>query len=160
MDDQRRARDLSWRGVADEIWALSSVLNGRRRDHPISPSTLTHVAKLGDTSCQHALFILRWLGRTPESFLIGAAPTDGTPLPVTDAAHRLRWDLRALYGAMNDARGAAAVTWAALARELGCTTSQLTGLRTAKFATGMGLAMAIVQWLDRPAADFVYVATW
>jgi hypothetical protein len=37
----------------------------------------------------------------------------------------------------------------------------LTGLRTAKFATGMGLAMRITQGLGRPpAADFVYVANW
>jgi hypothetical protein len=41
-----------------------------------------------------------------------------------------------------------------------CTPSQLTGLRTAKFATGMNVAMRIVQWLDRPAADFVYAAQW
>jgi hypothetical protein len=34
------------------------------------------------------------------------------------------------------------------------------GLRTAKFATGMDLAMRIVQWIDRPAADFIYRATW
>jgi hypothetical protein len=37
---------------------------------------------------------------------------------------------------------------------------QLTALRTAKYATGMDIAMRIVQWLDRPAADFVYLATW
>jgi hypothetical protein len=30
----------------------------------------------------------------------------------------------------------------------------------ARFATGMDLAMRIVQWLGRPAADFVYAATW
>lgn len=27
-------------------------------------------------------------------------------------------------------------------------------------ATGMDVAMRIVQWLDRPAADFVYAARW
>jgi hypothetical protein len=43
---------------------------------------------------------------------------------------------------------------------LDCTPSQLTGLRTARFATNMNLAMAIVQWLDRPAADFVYATGW
>jgi hypothetical protein len=30
----------------------------------------------------------------------------------------------------------------------------------ARFATGMDLAMRIVQWLSRPAADFVYLARW
>jgi hypothetical protein len=43
---------------------------------------------------------------------------------------------------------------------LGCTPNQLTGLGTARFATGMDLAMRIAQWIGRPAADFVYPATW
>jgi hypothetical protein len=47
-----------------------------------------------------------------------------------------------------------------LAAILGCSPGKLTALRTAKFATGMDLAMRIVQWLDRPAADFVYPARW
>jgi hypothetical protein len=40
------------------------------------------------------------------------------------------------------------------------TPNQLTGLRNAKFATSMRLAMRITQALHRPAADFVYVAEW
>jgi hypothetical protein len=32
--------------------------------------------------------------------------------------------------------------------------------RPAKFATGMDLAMRIGPWLGRPAADFVYLASW
>ena len=52
------------------------------------------------------------------------------------------------------------LTWPALAAIMGCTPNQLTALRTAKFATGMDVALRIVQWLDRPAADFVYRATW
>ena len=47
-----------------------------------------------------------------------------------------------------------------LAQLLGCSANQLTGLRTAKFATNIDLAMRIVQWLRRPAADFVYAARW
>ena len=48
------------------------------------------------------------------------------------------------------------MTWIALAGSPG----QLTGLRTAKYATTMDLAMRITQWLGRPAADFVYPAAW
>jgi hypothetical protein len=47
-----------------------------------------------------------------------------------------------------------------LAATLGCSPNQLTALRTAKFATGMDVAMRTVQWLDRPAGDFVYPARW
>ena len=50
--------------------------NHRRRDHPISPSTLTNMAAKPRTSCQHALFMLRWLDRPPESFLAGMAGGD------------------------------------------------------------------------------------
>ena len=61
---------------------------------------------------------------------------------------------------MDEKRRQEGLTWAALATLLECSPSQLTGLRTAKFATGIDLAMRIVQWIGRPAADFVYPATW
>ena len=69
LDARRTELGLSWNAVAKQIWDLSSELNGQRNDHPISPSTLTGMAKNPRTSCQHALFMLRWLGRTPESSL-------------------------------------------------------------------------------------------
>jgi hypothetical protein len=34
------------------------------------------------------------------------------------------------------------------------------GLKTARYATGMGLAMRITQWVGCPAADFMYPARW
>jgi hypothetical protein len=161
LDDRRTTLDISWPRVAKQIWELSSDLNDRRRDHPISPSTLTNMAQNPRTSCQHALFMLRWLGRTPESFLTGATGDDERfALPVAGPDRRLRWALKLLYASMDEKRRQDGLTWAALAATLGCTANQLTGLRTAKFATNMDLAMRIVQWLDRPAADFVYPATW
>jgi hypothetical protein len=161
LDAKRTAQGLSWKKVADQLWELSAELNGRRRDHPISPSTLTNMAKNPRTSCQHALFMLRWLERTPESFLTGGAGDDpGFALPAAGRDRRLRWALKLLYAAMDEKRRADGLTWPALAAILGCSANQLTGLRTAKFATGMDLAMRIVQWLGRPAADFVYPAKW
>lgn len=161
LDARRCELELSWKGVADQIWNLSSELNDRRRDHPISPSTLTNMAKKPRTTCQHALFMLRWLGRTPESFLRGATEDDSRfALPQVGPDRRLRWALKLLYAAMDDKRQEEALTWPALAAIVGCTPSQLTGLRTAKYATGMDVAMRIVQWIGRPAADFVYPATW
>jgi plasmid maintenance system antidote protein VapI len=65
-----------------------------------------------------------------------------------------------LYAAMDEQRCERGLTWSALADILGCSSNQLTALRTAKFATGMDLAMRIVQWLDRPAVDFVYRSRW
>jgi hypothetical protein len=168
LDEKRTSMGLSWTGVARQLWELSSELNDRRRDHPISPSTLTNMAKNPRISCQHALFMLRWLDRTPESFLAGWGPGPGSEsgddqrfaLPVTGPDRRLRWALKRLYAAMDEKRRQEGLTWAGLAAVLDCTPSQLTGLRTAKFATGMDLAMRIVQWLGRPAVDFVYQSTW
>lgn len=160
LNAQRASRDLSWRQVAAEMWDQSISLNAERRDHPISPSTLTGIATRGDTSCQHALFMLRWLNRTPESFLSGAKATDGAPLPEAGPGRRLRWNLPRLHAALDAQRRENGLTWVQLARELRCSSSQLTSIRTARYAIGMRLAMNIVQWLGRPAADFVDAALW
>jgi hypothetical protein len=160
LDDERIARGLTWSGVAREIWMLSSVLNDQRRDHPLSPSTLANVERRRNTSCQHALFMLRWLQRTPESFLAGAPPRDEAALPEVGPDRRLRWNLARLYEALNEKRHADQLTWVELARGLRCAPGQLTGLRTAKYATNMILAMRITQWLDRPATDFVDARKW
>lgn len=160
LDHDREARGLSWSGVAREVWQLSSTLNDARRDHPISPSTIASMGRRGDVSCQHALFMLRWLRRTPESFLPGVPERDDAVLPLVGPDRRLRWHLRRTYEAMNEERQRRAMTWKQLAIELRCTPNQLTGLRTAKFATSMTLAMRIAQWLDRPAADFIYAGRW
>ena len=113
------------------------------------------MAKKPRTSCQHALFMLRWLGRAPESFLKGDSAEDGRfSLPEAGPDRRLRWSLKLLYAAMDEQRRQQELTWPALAGTLGCSPNQLTALRTAKYATGMDIAMRVAQWLDRPAADF------
>jgi hypothetical protein len=61
---------------------------------------------------------------------------------------------------MDEKRRQEDLTWQQLANLLECSPNQLTGLRTARFATGMDLAMRITQWIGRPAADFVYPARW
>jgi hypothetical protein len=161
LDGKRDSLGINWQSVAKQLWDLSSDLNDRRRDHPISPSTLTNMAKSPRISCQHALFMLRWLGRTPESFLKGANVDDERfTLPLAGSDYRLRWALSLLYNSMDEKRRQDGLTWTALAAILACSPNQLTGLRTAKFATNMDLAMRIVQWMGRPAAEFVYLATW
>lgn len=161
MDAQRAERGLSWARVAAEIRAQSIVLSERLQDHPIAASTLSGIARRGDTSCQHALAMLRWLGRTPESFLTSPpAPSQSTAMPRAGTEHRLRWDLVALAASVDARRHERGLTWKQVATELGCTANQVEGIRTARFSIGMRLAMRIVQWLERPAADFIYAAEW
>lgn len=161
VDARRREQHLSWPSLAKAIWEQSRVLNEQRTDHPISPATLRKIGQSGDASCQHALFLLRWLGVPPETFIAEPKPgTSGVALPQADEAHRLRWNLRKLYEALNASRTARGATWEQVAKRLHCTANQLTHLRIAKFAISMRLAMRITQALRRPAADFVYVAEW
>jgi hypothetical protein len=159
VDARRRDQQLSWPALAAAIWEQSRVLNKQRDDHPISPATIRKVAD--GTSCQHALFLLRWLDVPPETFIAVPQPGSlGVPFPPADEAQRLRWNLRKLYSALNAARMARGATWQQAADRLHCTPSQLTGLHTAKFAIGMELAMRVTQALRRPAADFIYAAQW
>jgi hypothetical protein len=118
MDQRRRAEGLSWTGAAKEIWQLSAELNDKRGDHPIAPATLTGIPKRRDTTCQHALFVLRWLGAAPEDFIASPhAATVGVPLPETDSAHRLRWSLVALHTALDESRTDRGATWELLHSE-------------------------------------------
>ena len=161
LDHRRRQQALSWRQVADAIWAQSSELNDRRHDHPIAVATLTGIRKRNNISCQHALFVLRWLGQGPEEFIADPAPgTTGSGLPEAGPDRRPRWDLGALHQATDARRREQDLTWKELAERLGCTPSQLTGIRTARFAIGMRLAMRITQWIGRPASEFIHAAPW
>jgi hypothetical protein len=161
VEAKRLEQQLSWPALATVIWEQSRVLNDRRKDHPISPATIRKMADGRGLSCQHALFVLRWLGVPPEAFIAAPKPgTAGVPLPLADEAHRLRWNLKKLYTVLDAARTSRGATWQQAAARLHCTPSQLMHLRTAKFATGMSLAMRITQAVRRPAADFVYVAEW
>jgi hypothetical protein len=161
MDAQRVARGLSWAGVAKEMGQMYAELNqSRPNDHPLSPSTIINMSKRGNTTCQHALIFLQWLGRRPESFLPGISMTVNRPLRRFGTDQRPRWHLRRLYDALNARRQELQMTWPEVAQVLECTPNQLTGIRTARYAINMKLAMRIVQWLERPSTDFIYLARW
>jgi hypothetical protein len=161
LEAQRVDRGLSWPEVAREIWNQSATLNAHRNDHPFSATTLTGMPKRMDTSCQHALFMLRWLGRTPESFIPGSlSDVRSFALPQAGSDRRLRWDLQKLYNSLDEQRLERGLSWPQLARELRGTPTQLSGIKRARFAISMKLAMRIVKWLDCPARDFIYAADW
>jgi hypothetical protein len=157
LDAQRAARGLSWRGVADQITAQSAGWFARRRAtaHPVSPSTLSHLGTRRGVSANHALGVLRWLDRAPESFIPDFAERAGAALPQAGPDRILRWDAAALHAALDAQRRARGMSWTAVAREARCSPAQVTGLARLRYAPGMVSAMRMVQWLDRPAADFV-----
>ena len=161
LDARRRELGLSWYELADRLWEQSSVLNAERTtDHPLCGGAVQRLQDRGATSCQYALFMLRWLDRAPEDFLIGPVLDVGdVQLPTAGSDSRLRWDLHQLHTALNEHRGKQQLTWARLAGQLDCTPARLTNLRTARLAD-MGLTMRITQWLRRPAAAFIHPAPW
>jgi hypothetical protein len=160
LDAERRDRGLDWWALADELWQQSAELNAQRTDHPLCGGAIQRLPKRGATSCQYALFMLRWLGRAPEDFLTGRVVDVGdVALPVAGSDSRLRWNLEQTHAALNAERRARGLTWAELAHALDCTPSRLTNLRTARFAD-MDLAMRVTQWLGLPAAAFIHPAQW
>jgi hypothetical protein len=103
--------------------------------------------------------MLRWLRRAPEDFLTGPVFDVGdVGLPEAGPDSRLRWDLKQTHEALNEQRRERDITWAQLARELDCTPSRLTNMRTARLAD-MDLTMRITQCLGRPAAAFIHPAS-
>ena len=158
FDAARRERGLDWYEFADQLWQQSSELNVQRMDHPLCGGAVSRLGARGATSCQYALFMLRWLGRAPEEFLTGPVVDVGDArLPEPGPGSRLRWDLNQLHAALNEERQERSLTWLDLAHALGCTPSRLTNLRTARMAD-LDLTMRITQWLGKPAAEFIHPA--
>lgn len=161
LDAQRSDLGLSWYELADAMWQQSSDLNAQHGgDHPLCGGAVQRLQVRGATSCQYALFMLRWLRRAPEDFLTGPVVDVGdVRLPQAGVESRLRWDLNKLHTQLNERRMLQKLTWAELAADLNCTASRLTNLRTARLAD-MDLVMRITQWLRQPATAFVHAARW
>ncbi len=153
LDDERRARKLTWDEVAAEINAPFE----HTPSIPISVGTLrTMTAKRSVTSAV-VLQALRWLGRTPESFLAGRddMARREEAWPEAAAMRILRFDTTALHAALDAKRRERGMTWREVASELpGFTPSMLTNLANGPLI-GFPRVMLLTQWLGRPASDFV-----
>lgn len=148
LDEQRRARDLTWSEVAKQI---SNGLPIRG----IATATISGVGARGTAEADGVLQMLRWLERSPESFVPGAL--DGVPPPEIPEGKILRFDTRALHAALDARRNELGRTWADLGRELGVGPASLTGLARGG-RTAFPQVMRFTGWLGRPAADFTRVS--
>ena len=160
FDARRRDLGLGLYELADELWEQSADLNAQRMDHPLCGGAVSRMHARGATSCQYGCFMLRWLGRSPEDFLSAGSSTSGkqgcrTPDRTGDSVGICRNCMPRLRLAPPELR----LTWVEVAREIDCTPSRLTKLRTARLAD-MDLAMRVTQWLRRPAADFIHPSGW
>src|SRR5262245_32102252 len=117
LDDERQARGLSWQRLAVEI---SDRFRGTG-SRSISPSTLSGMRRRRVIEGDGVLQMLRWLDRTPESFVPGSesAATGSERLPAVDSHHILRFDARAIHAALDAQRVERALSWKDVAIEIG-----------------------------------------
>jgi hypothetical protein len=161
LDAARAARGFSWPELAEEINAPFKFVPSI----PISLSTIREMGGKASVTSAVVLQVLRWLGRSPESFLSGRSPAAGAAasaeaLPDVGAQRILRFDTKGLHAALDEARRERRLTWRQLASELpGFKEGMLTNLATGP-AIGFPRVMRITQWLGRPAAEFMRGYDW
>jgi hypothetical protein len=110
LDAERRSHRLSWIELAADI---NRPFQGTP-SIPINVSTIKGMAAKSSVTSAVVLQVLRWLGRTPESFLSGydRSPQAEERLPDPGPSRILRFDTKALY-ASREAREA----WAGIELE-------------------------------------------
>jgi hypothetical protein len=155
VDEKRRARGLTWEELTAEI---NEPFKGTT-SIPISASTIKTMSKKSSVTSAVVLQVLRWLDRSPESFLSGRpGQLDvSEKLPNAGASRILRFDTRAMYSALDDERQRRNLTWKQLVTQLpGFTQSMIANLAEGPLI-GFPRVMTITQWLRCPAAVFVRV---
>lgn len=155
LDEQRRARGLTWTAAVREMSGAFTGVGSRA----VAVSTVTGLRMKSVAEGDGVLAMLRWLGRTPESFVPGSPLANAESARLPDVRPLvLRMDCRALHDALNAARIERGLTWKALSREIrGSTVNTLTGLAVNE-RTGFPHVMRITGWLGRPLAQFTRAA--
>jgi hypothetical protein len=155
LDAARQARGLSWVALVAEI---NKPFEGTP-SIPISVGTVRGMMNKSSVTSGVVLQILRWFGRSPESFLAGHDTTMSTEeiLPEPGPGRILRFDTRSMHASLDEERRRRGITWKQVAGELpGFTENMLTNLADGPLI-GFPRVMMITQWLRRPAACFVRV---
>ncbi len=157
LSSARMERGLSW----TEVLAQINRAFAGTPSIPISLGTLCAMDRKSSVTSAVVLQALRWLGRTPESFLAAAdqqpyfGPAQALPEP--GPGRILRFDTRALHAALDACRTDAGLSWKQLAGQLpGFTPAMLTNLATGPLI-GFPRVMFPTQWLHQPAAHFVRI---
>jgi hypothetical protein len=154
LDAQRQARGLSWSGVTREMHQAPERPARRR----LSASTVAGIGTRTAAEGDGVLAMLRWLNRSPESFMPGHQESEEirARLPDLPKGKFFRFDTRKLYAALDARRIERNMTWPQVAQEVGTGASGLIRLSRGGRTVFPGV-MRIVRWLERPAADFTRV---
>ena len=152
LDAQRQERGYSWSRATREM-----VQHGKR--HPLSPSTVKGMRTKAVAEADGVLAMLRWLGRSPESFLQTSNPAAARSacLPDIPSGKVLRFDTSRIYAALDSRRLERKMTWAQVAEEVGLGVSTLTHLAKGGRTSFPGV-MRVMQWLGEQSACFMYAS--
>jgi len=157
LDAQRTARGLTWAAAMREISATSTP-----RPRAISSSTVRGLQTKRVAEGDGVLQMLRWLGRTPESFAPGHVSQDATRERLPEAAvdQVLSFDTVKIYDALDAQRRERGLTWQQVVREMGRITISVSTLTHLKAGgrTGFLEVLHITRWLGQPAAAFVRIS--
>jgi hypothetical protein len=155
LDAQRQTRGLSWAQATREMHRRSE----RRPGHALSASTVKGIATRTVVEADGVLQMLRWLDRSPESFVPGHPLSESAAarLPQASPRHVLRFDTKKLHAALDAQRIDRKITWAQVAKEIGVGVSTLTHLSRGG-RTAFPQVMRILRWLARPAALFTHAS--
>lgn len=121
----------------------------------LSAAPLARLREGQPTTCQHVNGLLRWLGRSPESFSPGMADSPECQIP-DFGPYAVRWNMAALWEAMDEQRTSRGESWDDVAKAT--MFPEVEGVRLETYGIRMHDAMNIVRWLGRPAATFMYPA--
>ena len=151
LDAQRKARGLSWSQVTQEMHQTFKHVSTRR----LSPSTMSGIGARSSAEGDGVLAMLRWLNRSPESFIPGHKDSEDNDarLPDIPAGKILRFDTKKLYAALDSRRIERNMTWPQVAKEAGTGVSTLMYLSKRTRVAFPGV-MRIFKWLGQPAAHF------
>ena len=148
LDAQRQERGYSWTRATREM-----AQHGKR--HPLSPSTVKGMRTRAVAEADGVLAMLRWLGRSPESFLQGHETSERSGrLPDIPSGKVLRFDTTKIYAALDARRLERKMTWAQVAEGVGLGVSSLTRLAKGGRTAFPGV-MRIMRWLGEPSARFM-----
>ena len=151
LDAERQERGLTWQEALSQINRRS---DRRTAGHPIAKSTLSNLRTGAIAEGDGVLQMLRWLNRTPESFVPGCEPLEVHKLPDIPADQILRFDTTRLHAALGAQRVARGLTWKQVAAEIGgMSATSLTHLKNGG-RTGFPFVMRMARWLNLPVAHF------
>jgi len=157
LDTQRQIRGITWQQAMREINGTSEHDSSV---HPITLSTVSGLRVKAVAEGDGVLQMLRWLNRTPESFVPGCEASEAHQLPAVPADHVLRFDTRKWYAALDAHRIARGLTWRHVAREIGgMSAASLTHLKQGG-RTGFPQVTRMARWLGQPVAHFTRASKW